>query len=65
MALRRNQERQRKIESDGERLMALASGLQLAIHASQATVLTAAQIKQVEDIEKLAKDIKRKMLGDN
>lgn len=65
MALRRNQERQRKIQSLAERLAALAADLQRAIRASRQTSLTAAQIKQVEAIEKLAKDIKRKMLGDN
>ncbi len=65
MAERRNKQRQKKIQSDAQRLLQLASDLQTAVKTSQESALTAGEVKQLDEIEKLARDVKRNMTGEN
>jgi len=58
---KRNDERQRRIVSDTQRLVALANQLKAEIAASGAESMTPEMVRQMEEIEKLAKSVKDKM----
>lgn len=56
-----NEERQRTLVSDTVRLLALAQELNGEIGADSPNSLTAAQLRKVAEIEKLARSVKEKM----
>jgi hypothetical protein len=58
---KRNDDRQRRIVSDTQRLVALANQLKAEIAASGAESMTPEMLRQMDEIEKLAKSVKDKM----
>ncbi len=58
---RRNDDRQRRIVSDTQRLVALANQLKTEIALSGAESMTPEMLHQMDEIEKLAKSVKDKM----
>jgi hypothetical protein len=56
-----NAERQRHLVSDTERLLTLTNQLQAAIAASGSETLTPEMVRQMDEIEKLARSVKTKM----
>lgn len=58
---RRNDDRQRRIVSDTQRLVALANQLKTEIALSGAESMTPEMLRQMDEIEKLAKSVKDKM----
>jgi len=58
---KRNEDRQRRIVSDTQRLLALANQLKAEIAASGAESMTPEMLRQMDEIEKLAKSVKDKM----
>lgn len=61
MAIERNNERQRKIVTESEQLLALAKKLNTDVGKSNQNELSVAVVKEAAEIEKLAKSIKDKM----
>ncbi len=60
-AARRNDERQRRIVSDTQRLLTLATQLKAEVASSGTQTPTPEMLRQMDDIEKLAKSVKDKM----
>jgi hypothetical protein len=58
---KRNDDRQRRIVSDTQRLLMLTSQLKAEVASSGAETMSPAMLKQMEEIEKLAKSVKDKM----
>jgi hypothetical protein len=58
---KRNDERQRRIVSDTQRLLTLTSQLKAEVAATGAETMSPEMLKQMEEIEKLAKSVKEKM----
>ena len=58
---KRNDERQRRIVSDTQKLLALTSQLKAEVAASGADAMTPEMLRQMDEIEKLAKSVKDKM----
>ena len=58
---KRNEERQRRLVSDTQKLVALTAQLKDEIAASNAEAMTPEMLKQMDEIEKLAKSVKDKM----
>jgi hypothetical protein len=58
---KRNDERQRRLVSDTQRLLALTSQLKAEVANSGAESMSPEMLKQMEEIEKLAKSVKDKM----
>ena len=56
-----NAERQKSIVTDTGRLLKLATGLKAEIEASNSDELTAAEMREVNEIEKLAHNVRQKM----
>jgi hypothetical protein len=56
-----NTERQKSLVSDTEKLVKLAQQLNSEIAASHADTLTPSQLREVENIEKLARNVREKM----
>jgi len=59
--LQRNDERQRKLVSDTERLLLLANQLKIEVAASDSETMTPLMLHQMDEIEKLARSVKEKM----
>jgi hypothetical protein len=59
--LQRNEERQRKLVSDTDRLLLLANQLKSEIAASGGETMTPQMLHQMDEIEKLARSVKDKM----
>jgi len=55
---RRNDERQRRLESDTQRLLSLANQLKSEVAVSGAESMTPEMLRQMDEIEKLAKSVK-------
>ena len=58
MAIQRNDERQRKLVADTEKLLALATQLKTDVDKTDKYMLSLEVIKRSEEIEKLAREIK-------
>jgi len=58
---KRNEDRQRRIVSDTQRLLTLANQLKAEIAASGAESMTPEMLRQMDEIEKLAKSVKDRM----
>jgi len=58
---KRNDERQKRLESDTQRLLTLANQLKSEVGASGAESMTPEMLRQMDEIEKLAKSVKDKM----
>ena len=58
---KRNEERQRRLVGDTQKLLALTAQLKEEVAASSAEAMTPEMLKQMEEIEKLAKSVKDKM----
>ncbi len=59
----RNDDRQKKIVEDTEKLLSLASQLKEEVDKSDKNTLSITVIKKAEEIEKLAKSVKERMKG--
>jgi len=59
--LARNDERQRKLVSDTDRLLLLANQLKSEVAASGSETMTPLMLHQMDEIEKLARSVKEKM----
>ena len=60
-AVRRNSDRQKRLVSDTQRLLALTAQLKAEVASSGAQTLTPEMLRQMDDIEKLARSVKDKM----
>ncbi len=58
---KRNDERQKRLESDTQRLLTLANQLKSEVGASGAESMTPEMLRQMDEIEKLAKSVKERM----
>jgi len=58
---KRNDERQRRIVSDTQKLLALTSQLKAEVASTGAEAMTPEMLKQMDEIEKLAKSVKDRM----
>lgn len=56
-----NSERQRHLVSDTERLLTLTNQLKASIASSGSEALTPEMLRQMDEIEKLARSVKNKM----
>jgi hypothetical protein len=63
MAKLRNEDRQKNLVADTERLLALATDLKTQVDQSTEDKSSADRIKQVGEIEKLAHSVKERMKG--
>ena len=63
MADRRNEERQRQLVADTDKLLDLAQALKAEVDKSNKDQLSLDVVKRAEQIEKLAKSVKEKMKG--
>ena len=63
MAERRNEERQKLLVADTDRLLALAQQLKAEVDKSSKDQLSIDVVKRAEQIEKLAHSVKEKMRG--
>jgi hypothetical protein len=63
LAKLRNEDRQKKLVADTERLLALATDLKTQVDQASGDKLSADRIKQVGEIEKLAHSVKERMKG--
>jgi hypothetical protein len=58
---KRNDDRQRRLVGDTQKLVALTAQLKAEVAASGAEAMTPEMLKQMDEIEKLAKSVKDKM----
>ena len=56
-----NSERQRRLVSDTDRLLTLTNQLKASIASSGGETLTPEMLRQMDEIEKLARSVKNKM----
>jgi hypothetical protein len=63
LAKMRNEDRQKRLVADTERLLALAADLKAQVDQSAADSLSEDGMKKVEEIEKLAHSVKERMKG--
>jgi hypothetical protein len=61
MRARRDEDRQKRLVSDSQRLLLLANLLKSEVASSGAETMTPEMLKQVDEIEHLAKSVKDKM----
>lgn len=59
--LQRNDDRQRRLVSDTDRLLLLANQLKSEVAASGSETMTPLMLHQMDEIEKLARSVKEKM----
>jgi hypothetical protein len=64
MIMQRNQERFAKIKKDTDRLLELATQLKKSVDESSDQTLSVDVIRKADQIEKLAKQVRQKMVGD-
>jgi hypothetical protein len=62
-ALARNNERQKRLVADTDKLLALATDLKAQVDKTNKDTLSVDVIKKAEEIEKLARDIKTRARG--
>src|ERR1700722_12619476 len=62
-ALARNNERQKKLVADTDKLLALATDLKEQVNKTNKDILSVDVIKKAEEIEKLAHSVKERMKG--
>jgi len=62
-ALARNNERQKRLVADTEKLLALATDLKAQVDKTNKDTLSVDVIKKAEEIEKLAHSVKERMKG--
>lgn len=60
----RNEERQKELKADTEKLLELATELKQYVDKTNSSVLSVDVIHKAEEIEKLAKKVKEKMKGE-
>lgn len=60
----RNEERQKELKADTEKLLELATELKQFVDKTNSSVLSVDVIHKAEEIEKLAKKVKEKMKGE-
>jgi hypothetical protein len=65
MAKRANEDRQKLIKNDTDKLVKLAAELKEYVDKSNENVLSMDVVKKAEEIEKLAHSVKEKMKGPN
>jgi hypothetical protein len=65
MAKKANEERQKALKSDTDKLVKLAGELKEDVDKSNENVLSLDVLKKAEEIEKLARSVKEKMKGAN
>lgn len=58
---KRNEDRQKRLVADTQKLLALTSQLKAEVASSGAETMSPEMLKQTEEIEKLAKSVKDKM----
>ena len=63
LAIARNEERQRRLVSDSEKLLQLATQLNEDLAKTDRHVLSMDVVRRAEEIEKLAKSVKDRMKG--
>jgi nitric oxide reductase activation protein len=63
MAERRNEDRQKSLVADTEKLLALAQQLKADVDKTNKDTLSIDVVKRAEQIEKLARSVKEKMRG--
>lgn len=61
LELRRNEERQKQLVKDTDRLLALATELKSEVDKTNKDVLSVEVIKKADEIEKLAKNVRERM----
>jgi hypothetical protein len=59
--LARNVERQKRLESDTQRLLVLANELKTEVASSGTETMTPVMLRQMDEIEKLARSVKDRM----
>jgi hypothetical protein len=59
--LARNVERQKRLESDTQRLLTLANELKTEVASSGTETMTPVMLRQMDEIEKLARSVKDRM----
>ncbi|HYG98697.1 MAG TPA: hypothetical protein VD837_06155 [Terriglobales bacterium] len=59
----RNKQRHQELQRDSDKLFQLATELKAAVDKSDENTLSAAVIKKAEEIEKLSKNVQKKMRG--
>ncbi|CAN5647024.1 hypothetical protein BH10ACI4_BH10ACI4_02770 [soil metagenome] len=59
----RNNERQKRLQADTEKLLTLATDLKLQVDKTDKNILSIDVIKKADEIEKLAKSVKERMKG--
>lgn len=59
----RNEERQKQLKADTEKLLELATELKQYVDKTNESMLSIEVIKKTESIEKLAKSVREKMRG--
>ncbi len=60
----RNKQRHEDLKKDTDKLLQLATDLKLAVDKSNEQTLSIDVLKKADEVEKLAKQIQRKMKGD-
>ena len=65
MAKKRNLARQATIKKDTDRLLQLATELKQYVDKTNENTLSLDVINKADEVEKLAKEVKNKMRGDN
>ncbi len=63
MAIARNDERQKKLVSDSDKLLELATQLHDDVSKTNQHILSVDVVKRAEEIEKLARSVKERMKG--
>ncbi len=61
LELRRNEERQKQLVKDTDKLLSLATDLKSEVSKTNKDVLSVEVVKKAEEIEKLAKSVKDRM----
>ncbi len=61
LELRRNEERQKQLVKDTDKLLSLATDLKSEVDKTNKDVLSVEVVKKAEEIEKLAKSVKDRM----
>jgi hypothetical protein len=62
-ALARNNERQKRLVADTDKLLALATDLKAQVDKTNKDTLSVDVVKKAEEIEKLARSVKERMKG--
>jgi hypothetical protein len=63
MARMRNEDRQKRLVTDADKLLALATDLKVQVDQSTTESLSVDTLKKIDEIEKLAHSVKERMKG--